>query len=111
MKSRQLWNVSYGTILAGISAWSASVSGIGYTKFKANLMQSTMAVQGAGYSRHVTRLGTWLSDLYARANAWFAQADMHERERYLAQAQNLADLEDRIRRLDQVPLSRGRALG
>ncbi len=110
MKPKHLWNTPFDFILAGTSAWGASAYGAGYAMFKAVLVRSTMRVERGRRARGLSRLETWLRTLYGRIIAWSAQAEVREREHYLAQAQHIADLEDRIRRYDQIPLSRGLAL-
>jgi Protein of unknown function (DUF3563) len=52
----------------------------------------------------------WFRRLFARLEEWSWKMETREREAYLAQAQNLSDLEARMRRLDDAVLSRGRAL-
>jgi hypothetical protein len=42
---------------------------------------------------------SWLSSLFARVERWSAARQSEERERYLAQAQNVSDLEARMRDL------------
>jgi len=61
-------------------------------------------------ARHPGGLRTWIRTFFQRIDTWSWQAEMREFEAYLAQAQNIADLEDRIRRYDQPTLARGRAL-
>jgi hypothetical protein len=55
--------------------------------------------------------GRWLARVFHRLRAWPRDLEMREREAYLAQSQNLSDLEARMRRLDGDALSRSRALG
>ncbi len=53
----------------------------------------------------------WLGRLFDRLEAWSWEREMREREAYLAQAQDLYDLEARMRHLDGDEFScRGRAL-
>jgi hypothetical protein len=54
---------------------------------------------------------SWIGRLFSRLEEWSWRAELREREAYLAQAQNESDLEARMRRLDDVVLSRERALG
>ena len=52
----------------------------------------------------------WIGRLFARLEEWSWESELRDREAYLAQSQNLSDLEARMRRLDDAVLSRGRAL-
>jgi hypothetical protein len=54
--------------------------------------------------------GGWLRRWLDRFDAWTYAREMREVEAYLAQAQNHADLEARMRRLHDDLLSRARAL-
>ena len=56
------------------------------------------------------RLRVWARNLMERIEARSWRSQMRERDAYLAQAQDLVDLEDRMRRFDRDTLSRGRAL-
>lgn len=51
-------------------------------------------------------LTRWLSSLARRLEAWGTAVQMREIEAYLAQAQDLADLEQRMRRLQDARRSR-----
>lgn len=50
-----------------------------------------------------TRRPGWLSRALARLDHWFYRQREKEREAYLAQAQDIADLERRLRQLDRRP--------
>ena len=54
--------------------------------------------------------GSWLGRLFERFEAWTYAREMREIEAYLAQAQNHADLEARMRHLHDDLLSRARSL-
>jgi hypothetical protein len=51
-------------------------------------------------------LARWLSSLARRLEVWGTSVQMREIEAYLAQAQDLADLEQRMRRLQDARRSR-----
>ncbi|HTT37151.1 MAG TPA: DUF3563 family protein [Burkholderiales bacterium] len=48
--------------------------------------------------------------LFDRLETWSWERQVREREAYLAQSRDLADLEYRMRRLDRTTLLRGRSL-
>jgi hypothetical protein len=56
-------------------------------------------------------IGRWLARIFHRLRAGLRDLETRQRDAYLAQAQNLSDLEARMRHLDGDALSRSRALG
>ena len=54
--------------------------------------------------------GNWLRKAFQRLSQWSWEQDLKRREAYLAQAQNVFDLETRMRHLDGDTLTRGQAL-
>jgi Protein of unknown function (DUF3563) len=128
MKSRTLWDEPLGTLMASGSPGSALAYHLGQTVFEPGMAQRTMAreapANGALVTSPTTRTQTksdaprapsirgWLGRVFDRLEAWSWEREMREREAYLAQAQDLYDLEARMRRLDGDEFSRrGRALG
>jgi hypothetical protein len=129
MRSNHLWKEPFGAILTAASPASASAFDSGKNAFETELVQRTNRSDGIQnqaqasssgthsivpeydrIARHPGALRTWIRTLIQRIDTWSWQAEMREFEAYLAQAQNIADLEDRIRRYDQPTLARGRAL-
>ncbi len=63
-----------------------------------------------GFRTGLRKLYVWLRTFFDRIETLEWRSQAREFECYLAQSQNLADLEDRIRRYDRATISRGRAL-
>ncbi len=130
MQSRTLWDEPLGMLMACGSPGSALAYHLGQTVFepevvRRNTTSGTPAKQGdrapvpSGTNKTATKSDAsrapsvqgWLGRLFDRLEAWSWEREMREREAYLAQAQDLYDLEARMRHLDGDEFScRGRAL-
>jgi hypothetical protein len=88
MKSTTLWNQKLGMLMACASPGSALAFHLGVTSNETDLMRRTQAADGGA------------GGLFARLERWFDKLEQQERERYLAQAQTVADLEARMRNID-----------
>jgi hypothetical protein len=134
MKTRTLWNQRLGMLMACASPGSALAYHLGQTNIEANLVRrtkddeqsaappasaSTARSTGDHASARTARdagvsasgISGWLRRAFERYEIWSWQREMRERERYLAQAQNVYDLETRMRDLDsEIFFSRARTL-
>ena len=126
MKPRTLWNERFGVLIAGAGAGSTLAYALGQTLFGANLLQRVTAADDATGALHQPngrgtpkrdvdvsaeeRRKSWMERAFDRLETWSWEREMRRREAYLAKAQDLADLENRMRELDRSMLSRGRAL-
>jgi hypothetical protein len=101
MKPKILWNQKLSMLMACASPGSALAFHLGLASNGAELVRRTQADQDAGSqpAAHRSVLG-WLTGPFARLEQWADRRDQRERERYLAQAQTVADLEARMRELD-----------
>ncbi len=117
MKTKTIWNERFGMLMASGSPGSAlayqlgnSLSGSGYDASQYNDGQDHGSCRGTGQARGPDgRLRGWVG-LFDRFEAWTYAREMREIEAYLAQAQNHADLEARMRHLHDDLLSRARSL-
>lgn len=120
MKLRTLWDEPLGMLMASGSPGSALAYQLGQTEFELGMVRrntaspesnaagSTKANRGAS---PVSPGRGWIGRLFDRIEAWAWERELRQREAYLAQAQDLYDLERRMRQLDGDDfLSRGRAL-
>jgi hypothetical protein len=121
MKTKTIWNERFGMLMASGSPGSALAYQLGNSHSGPDMMRrNTTTVKAAeavesGKAPAPTRtpaptLGAWLRNLFDRFEAWTYSREMREIEAYLAQAQNHADLEARMRHLHDDLLSRARAL-
>lgn len=114
MNLRTLWNERFGMVTASGSPGSALTYALGKTSASAFLVRRSEATNLKGRlptdahseAGYVGRLLGWLRRTFERVEAWSHAQQMREVEAYLAQAQNTADLEERIRRLHSDLLSR-----
>ena len=111
MSTKTIWNERFGMLMASGSPGSALAYHVGKTASEAVLPRRNMTTSGgpegapAGHGP-----GSWLRRLFERFEAWTYSREMREVEAYLAQAQNQADLEARMRHLHDDLLSRARTL-
>lgn len=115
MNAKTIWNERFGMLMASGSPGSALAYQAGSTPSGAAMMRRSTetgtSVDGTeGAAAPVRKAGSWLSRLFQRLEAWSYTREMREIEAYLAQAQNHADLEARMRHLHDDLLSRARAL-
>ena len=123
MKIKTIWNERFGMLMASGSPGSALAYQLGNSLSSSDMMRrntatgkSPEAADPPQASARKTQaparrtLGAWLRSLFDRFEAWTYAREMREIEAYLAQAQNHADLEARMRHLHDDLLSRARAL-
>lgn len=114
MNTKTLWSERFGMLLASGSPGSALAYQLGCAVARADISHRnkeglTVTQIGAPSATHpapagelrdwTTSNGGWLRQFFHRLKAWYAAAGMRETEAYLGQAQNVADLEHRMRRL------------
>jgi hypothetical protein len=101
MKAKALRNQKLSMLMACASPGSALAFHLGLVSNEARLVRRTQGHQDAasGPAAQGSALG-WLTGVFARLEQWAEERDRRERERYLAQAQTVADLEARMRELD-----------
>jgi len=115
MKAKTIWNERFGMLMASGSPGSALAYQVGNAFSGAGMMRRNTTTgkpvsdkeQAAAPAR---KAGSWLGRLFERFEAWSYTREMREIEAYLAQAQNHADLEARMRHLHDDLLSRARSL-
>jgi hypothetical protein len=101
MKPKALWNQKLSMLMACASPGSALAFHLGLASNEANLVQRTPRRQDAVSEPAAHRSAiSWLTGVFARLEQWADKREQRERERYLAQAQSVADLEARMRELD-----------
>jgi hypothetical protein len=115
MKTKTIWNERFGMLMASGSPGSALAYQLGNTQVGPDMMRRNITTVNATEAVEtgkapVQTLGAWLRNLFDRFEAWAYAREMREIEAYLAQAQNHADLEARMRHLHDDLLSRARAL-
>jgi hypothetical protein len=123
MKIKTIWNERFGMLMASGSPGSALAYQLGNSLSSPDMMRRNTATgkspEAADPGQAPARktqvlarktLGAWLRNLFDRFEAWTYAREMREIEAYLAQAQNHADLEARMRHLHDDLLSRARAL-
>ena len=112
MKAKTIWNERFGMLMASGSPGSALAYQAGHAVSGTDMMRrsTTTGKVVEGVEVPVRKAGSWLSRLLERFEAWSYSREMREIEAYLAQAQNHADLEARMRHLHDDLLSRARAL-
>jgi hypothetical protein len=130
MQSKNLWNDRLAMLAACGSPGSALAYHLGLAYSESDLARRNIESQpgpdpspallapdlagsrrnNAGKASGRSHQG-WLARVLSRLHAWPRDVEMREREAYLAQSQNLSDLQARMRRLDDDGLSRSRALG
>jgi hypothetical protein len=125
MQSRTLWDEPQGMLMACGSPGSALAYHLGQTVFDPEMVrcdtrsddparQGDQAPVQSGSNKTETQSDAsqapsvrgWLGRLFDRLEAWSWERDMREREAYLARAQDLYDLEARMRHLDGDEFSR-----
>lgn len=104
MKSTTLAGSKLSLLMACASPGSALAYHLGLISNPTDLMRRTTtgaAEPGAtaGTSAPIGSEGSWLAGLFTRVARWYAARERVELERYLAQAQNVSDLEARMRDL------------
>jgi hypothetical protein len=123
MKIKTIWNERFGMLMASGSPGSALAYQLGNSLSSANMMRRNAATvkspEAADPAQAPARksqaptqrnLRAWARSLFDRFEAWTYAREMREIEAYLAQAQNHADLEAKMRHLHDDLLSRARAL-
>lgn len=125
MKPESLFNQWLSLLAASANPASALAFQLGATTFKAEMLRRTWAPEppderaaapaeeSAREPKEATLAPSargWLSRIFDRLETWSWEREMRAREAYLAQSQDLFDLEARMRHLDGDVLSRGRAL-
>jgi hypothetical protein len=105
MRSKTLGASKLSLLMACASPGSALAYHLGLASNQAGLMQRSTgatgqpATAGAGPAEPVRSVVSWLTGLPAAAARWYAERERKELDRYLAQAQNVSDLEARMRDL------------
>src|SRR5512139_2320848 len=108
MRSNTSGGSKFTLLMACASPGSALAYHLGLASNQAGLMrrttiadsQATHQGTGPGVSGTPTqRVVSWLTGLPAAVARWYAARERQELERYLAQAQNVSDLEARMRDL------------
>jgi hypothetical protein len=115
MSMKTIWNERFGMLMASSSPGSALAYQVGSTTRGAIMPRRNIETDDTPEATVPTRtvargFGAWLRRLFDRFEAWTYSREMREVEAYLAQAQNHADLEARMRHLHDSLLSRARAL-
>jgi hypothetical protein len=129
MKPTTLWYERLDVLSAGASPWSTLAHGLGRETFQQEIVPEvanrdgngrshaakSMASEGAGRARNRDASGghgvtRWVRRALDRFEAWSWQRQVRSQEAYLAQAHDLADLEQRLRRMDGTTLARGSVL-
>jgi hypothetical protein len=123
MNPKTLWDERMGMLMACGSPGSALAYHLGQTTFEPLMVRRSTDPEGsvdksarapatsAATSGATHSVKGWLARALHRLETWSWQRQLREREAYLAQAKDLADLEARMRDLDGDPfLSRARAL-
>jgi hypothetical protein len=118
MNSETLFNQRLSLLAASASPASALAFSLGLTTFKPEMLRRTESPAGveqvaAAAEKSTTRTPSarsWLGRIIDRLETWSWEREVQAREAYLAQSQDLFDLEARMRHLDGDVLSRGRAL-
>ena len=118
MKLRTLWDEPLGMLMASGSPGSALAYQLGQAEFESGMMRRNTASRDAKSADKIraNRAAAapargWIGRLFDRIEGWAWERELRQREAYLAQAQDLYDLERRMRQLDGDDfLSRGRAL-
>lgn len=119
MKLRTLWDEPLGMLMASGSPGSALAYQLGQAELESQMVRRNTASHdaraadktGANRSTAPVPARGWIGRLFDRIEAWAWERELRQREAYLAQAQDLYDLERRMRHLDGDDfLSRGRAL-
>ena len=120
MKLRTLWDEPLGMLMASGSPGSALAYQLGQAEFESSMLRrSTPSPSTKAAEKTRTNRGAapalpargWIGRLFDRIEAWAWERELRQREAYLAQAQDLYDLERRMRQLDGDDfVSRGRAL-
>jgi len=119
MKLRTLWDEPLGMLMASGSPGSALAYQLGQAEFDSGMMHRNTGVRDASADKTKANRAAaplppprgWIGRLFDHIEAWAWERELRQREAYLAQAQDLYDLERRMRQLDGDDfLSRGRAL-
>ena len=120
MKLRTLWDEPLGMLMASGSPGSALAYQLGQAEFEPGIVRRNTAssdseaadkTKANRSASPASPARSWMGRLFDRIEAWAWERELRQREAYLAQAQDLYDLERRMRQLDGDDfLSRGRAL-
>jgi hypothetical protein len=121
MMRKTIWNERFGMLMASGSPGSAIAYELGSSVSKPILTHSKIDADGspaampsdpppAAGMRFWRALKAWLRDTADRFAESSWNREMRQIESYLAQAQDTADLEHRMRRLHENLLSRARTL-
>jgi hypothetical protein len=119
MKLRTLWDEPLGMLMASGSPGSALAYQLGQAEFESGMMRRNTSRDAKSADKTKANRAAaplpsargWIGRMFERIEAWAWERELRQREAYLAQAQDLYDLERRMRQLDGDDfLSRGRAL-
>lgn len=119
MNTESLINQRLSLMEASASPASALAFSLGLITFKSEMLRRTEKPDGlvqqtpAAAENSATRPPSargWLGRIFDRLETWSWEREVRAREAYLAQSQDLSDLEARMRHLDGDVHSRSRAL-
>jgi hypothetical protein len=122
MKPETLLNQWLSLLAASANPASALAMSMGLAAFKPEMLRRTETPKelvepteraAAPEPKKALRAPSaqgWLGRIFDRLETWSWEREVRAREAYLAQSQDLFDLEARMRHLDGDVLSRGRAL-
>ena len=108
MTSKTLGGSKLPLLMACASPGSALAYHLGLTTNQTELMRRSTRADGRAIDQDAAagagatpapRVVSWVTGLFAAVGRWYAERERQEEERYLAQAQNVADLETRMRDL------------
>jgi hypothetical protein len=101
MQAKTLGGSKLSLLMACASPGSALAYHLGLASNKTGLMQRTTSASGLAEPAAMPggSSGSWLGALLTRLARWYAERERRELDRYLAQAQDVSDLEARMRDL------------
>lgn len=119
MKPTTLWSERLDVLSAAASPWSTLAYGLGRETFQREIAPEATSGDGNGCSQAAKRVASesagratnrdgsgdrgvtrWVRRALDRFEVWSWQRQVRSQEAYLARAHDLADLEQRLRRLD-----------